>query len=129
MKQIAAEFLGAFVLVFIGTGAIIVNSVSDGVVSHVGVSLSFGLVVLALIYALGDISGAHLNPAVTLAFVVARRFGLRRAVPYIVSQCAGAIVASLVLRLMFPQHGTLGATTPAGEWAQSFVMEAILTFI
>lgn len=129
MRQIIAEFLGTFILVFVGTGAIVVNGVSDGAVSHVGISLTFGLVVLALIYAIGDISGAHINPAVTIAFVAARRFEMRRAIPYIASQCAGAIAASLMLRLMFPAHESLGATRPSGDWIQSFVMETILTFI
>lgn len=129
MKQLAAEFLGAFILVFAGTGAIVTNDVSNGTVSHVGVALTFGLVVLAMIYAVGDVSGAHLNPAVTIGFLLARRFESRSVVPYIASQCAGAICASLVLRLMFPIHATLGATLPAGDAVQSFVLETILTFI
>jgi MIP family channel proteins len=129
MKKLAAELLGTFVLVFAGTGAIVINDASTGTVSHVGIALTFGLVVLAMIYAVGDVSGAHLNPAVTLGFFVARRFETRWVVPYIASQCGGAICASLVLRLMFPGHATLGATLPAGDAVQSFVLEAILSFI
>jgi MIP family channel proteins len=129
MRKLAAELVGTFVLVFAGTGAIVINDASAGAVSHVGVALTFGLVVLAMIYAVGDVSGAHLNPAVTLGFVAARRFDGRWVVPYIACQCTGALLASLALRLMFPSHATLGATLPAGDAVQSFVLEAILTFI
>src|ERR1700731_1850854 len=129
MRKLAAEFIGTFILVFAGTGAIVVNDASTGTVSHVGIALTFGLIVLAMIYAVGDVSGAHLNPAVTLGFFVARRFDGRWIVPYIASQCAGALLASLVLRLLFPAHATLGATLPAGDAGQSFILEAILTFI
>ncbi len=128
-KKLAAEALGTFALVFAGTGAIVVNDVSGGVVSHVGVALTFGLIVLAMIYALGDVSGCHLNPAVSLGFFVARRFDGRSVPAYIASQCAGALLASLTLRFLFPTHTTLGATFPAGDASQSFVLEAILTFI
>jgi MIP family channel proteins len=129
MRRLAAEMLGTFALVFAGTGAIVINDVSGGTVSHVGIALTFGLIVLAMIYAVGDVSGAHLNPAVTLGFFAARRFEGRWIVPYIASQCAGAVVASLALRLMFPANATLGATLPAGDAMQSFVLEAVLTFL
>jgi glycerol uptake facilitator-like aquaporin len=82
-----------------------------------------------LVYALSDVSGCHLNPAVTLGFFVARRFEGRLVGPYIVSQLLGAVAASLTLRLMFPTHATLGATLPAGDALQSFVLEVILTLI
>lgn len=126
-RQFAAELFGTFVLVFCGTGAIVINDVSGGTVMHVGIALTFGLVVLALIYALGEVSGCHLNPAVTLGFVVARRFPVGLAMPYVASQCTGAILASLTLRLLFPDQGTLGVTFPAGPAAQSFVLEFLLT--
>ena len=129
MRKLAAEALGTFALVFAGTGAIVINDVSGGTVTHVGVALTFGLVVLAMIYAVGDVSGAHLNPAVTLGFFVARRFDGRWVVPYIASQCLGALLASFTLRLMFPTNPTLGATRPAGGALQSFVLEAVLTFL
>ena len=129
MKKLIAEFLGTFILVFTGTGAIIVNDSSNGAVSHVGIALTFGLIVLALVYAVGDVSGAHLNPAVTTGFFMARRFEPPLVLPYIVSQCSGAIGASVVLRLMFPSHENLGATVPVGFTIQSFVMEVILTFV
>lgn len=129
MKKLFAESFGTFCLVFAGTGAIVVNDVSGGSISHVGIALTFGLVVLAMICAVGDVSGAHLNPAVTLAFFVARRFDGRQVLPYIVSQLAGAIAASGLLRVLFPTHTTLGVTSPAGSAAQSFVLEIVLTAI
>lgn len=126
-KQVAAEFIGTFCLVFAGTGAIVVNSATGGTVSHVGIAFTFGLIVLAMIYALGDISGAHLNPAVTIGFWAAWRFPARCVLPYVLAQCAGALSASLVLRALFPQNDTLGATLPRGSSTQSFILEAILT--
>jgi aquaporin Z len=129
MKRLGAEFFGTFALVFAGTGAIVINRASDGMVSHVGIALTFGLIVLAMIYAVGDVSGAHLNPAVTLGFLAARRFESRRVVPYILSQCGGALLASLLLRLMFPTDPALGATIPAGSAIQSFVLEFVLTLL
>lgn len=128
MRKLTAELFGTFALVFTGTGAIVINDLRGGV-THVGISLTFGLIVLALIYALGDLSGAHINPAVTLGFAAARRFPPRWIVPYILSQCAGALLASALLRLLFWDHATLGATRPAGPAWQSFVLELILTLL
>jgi len=127
MRKLAAETLGTFALVFAGTGAIVINDASGGSVSHVGVGLTFGLIVLAMIYAIGDVSGAHLNPAVTIGFGVARRFPVRLVLPYVGSQCAGAFLASGCLCLLFPEHNTLGATVPVGSPIRSFVLEIILT--
>ncbi|QDU20126.1 aquaporin [Urbifossiella limnaea] len=124
-KRLAAEALGTFALVFAGTTAVVVNS--TGAVSHVGVALTFGLVVFALIAALGDVSGAHLNPAVTLAFRLARRFPGREVLPYIAAQCAGALAASLTVRLLFPEAISLGGTTPSGSETQSWALELLLT--
>jgi aquaporin Z len=129
MRPLAAEAFGTFCLVFAGTGAVVVNDTHGGVVTHVGVALTFGLVVLAMIYAVGDVSGCHLNPAVTLGFLAAGRFEARRVVPYVACQCAGAVLASVTLWAVFPSHPTLGATLPAGAEAQSFVLEAVLTLI
>lgn len=129
MKKYIAEIIGTFALLFAGTGAIIVNDVSGGAISHVGIALTFGLVVMAMIYALGEVSGAHLNPAVTIGFYLARRLPLREVLPYILSQCIGGLLASVALRLLFEGHRTLGATIPAGSPAQSFVLEIIITFL
>jgi aquaporin Z len=128
MKRLAAEFFGTFALVFAGTGAIIIDDVSGGAVTHVGVALTFGMVVMALIYAFGGVSGAHFNPAVTFGFWAAGRFPMRSVPRFVASQCLGALAASLLLRLLFPAHATLGATRPAGPPLQSFVLEAVLTW-
>lgn len=124
-KILLAEAIGTFALVFAGTSAIVVNV--DGAVSHVGVALTFGLTVFALIAALGDVSGAHLNPAVTLGFLAARRFPGRLVLPYIAAQCCGAVLASGTVRVLFPEHPTLGATLPRGPVLQSWVLELLLT--
>ncbi|MDB6113003.1 MAG: aqpZ2 2 [Pedosphaera sp.] len=126
-RKCFAELLGTFALVFAGTGAIVVNEVTGGTISHAGIALTFGLVVLVMIYTVGEVSGAHLNPAVTLGFWAARRFPASSVVPYLVSQCAGAFLASGLLRGLFPQHQLLGATQPAGPVLQSFILEVVLT--
>jgi aquaporin NIP len=127
MKKAAAELAGTFALVFAGTGAVIVDETTGGAVTHVGVALTFGLVVLAMIYTVGDVSGAHLNPAVTLGFWASRRFPARSVAPYLSGQIAGALLASGLLRVMFPGSKLLGATLPAGSDLQSFVMESVLS--
>lgn len=124
-----AEAIGTFAMVFAGCGAIVVNDLYGGALGHVGISLVFGLAVMAIIYSLGNISGAHINPAVTLGFFFAGRFEGRRVLPYIACQLAGALVAALLLRLLLPEHGTLGATLPgAGVW-RAFGMEVVLSFL
>lgn len=129
MRKYIAELIGTFALVFCGTGAIVINQQSGGVITHAGIAIVFGLIVSAMIYALGDISGAHLNPAVTLAFWIAKLFPAKQIVPYIISQAIGAFIASVTLKFLFPVNETLGATLPAGSAMQSFVLELILTFI
>ncbi len=129
LKKYTAEATGTFALVFCGTGAIIINQESGGAVTHVGIAITFGLIVSAMIYALGDISGAHFNPAVTIAFWLVKKFPSKEIVPYIISQAAGGLLASIVLRFLFPTNQLLGATMPAGSEMQSFVLELILTFI
>jgi aquaporin Z len=125
-----AEALGTFILVFTGTGSVMVNQISQGTVTHLGVSVVFGAVVTALIYALAHISGAHFNPAVTLAFWAARVFPRREVLPYVVAQCGGAIAASGLLRFCLGKVGNLGATLPLRDnWLQSLVLETVLTFI
>jgi aquaporin NIP len=129
MRKLSAEFLGTFALVFAGTGALVINETSGGAITHVGIALTFGLVVLAMIYTLGDVSGAHLNPAVTIGFWAARRFPAQQVWRYILAQISGALLASLVLKLLFPANANLGATHPAGSALQSFILEFILTFL
>jgi aquaporin NIP len=128
MKRCCAETIGTFALVFAGTGAIVINEVSGGAITHVGIALTFGLIVLAMIYTVGDISGAHLNPAVTIGFWAARRLPSRDVLPYLGSQFAGALLASGLLRFLFPDNRLLGATIPAGSDLQSFILEIVLTF-
>lgn len=129
LKKCLAEYLGTFMLIFAGTGAMIINDVSGGAITHVGIALTWGMIVAAVIYSIGDLSGAHLNPAVTIGFVVAKRFPLNQLAPYIISQIAGAFSASLVLAWLFPEHATLGATLPTVSPEKALVIELILTFI
>lgn len=124
-----SEFLGTFALVFCGTGAIVIDDITGGGVTHAGIALTFGLIVMALIYTFGDISGAHFNPAVTLAFAAAKRFDSRSVPYYVGAQVAGGIAASMLLRLLFPTHRTLGTTTPNGAPLQSLVLETVLTWL
>ncbi len=128
MKKFISEFLGTYLLIFAGTGAIVINQQYNGVITHMGIAATFGLVVMSLIYAFGEISGAHFNPAVSIAFTVAGRFPAKQLGPYIFSQLAGAVLASFTLKMMFPANALLGATMPSGSELQSLVMEFILTF-
>jgi aquaporin NIP len=128
MRSYVAELIGTFAVVFCGTGAIIINQQSGGVITHAGVAVTFGLIVMSMIYSLGNISGAHFNPAVSIAFCVAGRFSYKRLSPYIISQLVGATLASLTLKGLFPTNEFLGSTLPAGLELQSFVLEFILSF-
>ncbi|MFZ5876052.1 MAG: MIP/aquaporin family protein [Nitrospirota bacterium] len=123
-----SEYLGTLILVFAGTSAIVVDDVTGGAVSNLGVAIVFGLAVAAMIYAFGDSSGAHINPAVTLALWYAKRFNGTDVVPYVASQIAGALSASAVVYVLFATHPTLGATRPGGTAVGSFVMETVITF-
>ncbi len=127
MKRYVAEAIGTFALVFAGTGAIVVSQVAPGSLSHVGIALAFGLVVMTMIYAVGDVSGAHLNPAVTLGFFAARRLPARDLLPYAAAQCLGAVLASGLLRWIFAAPADLGVTLPSGSASQSFVLELLIT--
>ena len=98
MKKYTAEFIATFAMLFCGTGAMIVNEITHGAISHVGVAISWGLIVMVMIYAFGEISGAHMNPAVTIAFAINKSFPWSKVLPYIISQLLGAITASLVLQ-------------------------------
>lgn len=128
MRPYFAEAIGTFALVFAGCGAIVVNDLSGGVIGHGGIAATFGLVVMAMIYAVGDTSGAHFNPAVTTAFWLSGRLPLATVPPYIFAQCAGAILASALWKLLAPAHPTLGATLPAADLWQVVVLEIVISF-
>jgi aquaporin Z len=128
-RRVGAEAFGTFCLVFAGTGAAVVNEVTGGGVTHVGVALTFGLVVMAMVCALGNVSGCHINPAVTFGLCAAGQFDRCLVLPYIGSQCVGALLASGTLRMLFPESRSLGATIPAGSELQSLMLEFLLTLI
>jgi aquaporin Z len=127
VRALFAEAIGTFALVFVGTGAIVVNDAS-GALTPLGVALAFGLAVGSMIFAVGDVSGAHFNPAVTLGFWAARRFPASRVAPFVGAQLAGALLASSGLRLLFPAHPDLGATRPAGGVPEAMALEVVLSF-
>lgn len=128
-RRLAAELFGTFVLVFAGTGAIVFDSVNPGKIGHLGIALTFGLVVLSMAYAVGSVSGAHLNPAVTVGLWAARRVPGRQVLPFVTAQFAGAFAATGLLFAMYPEHPTLGATLPHGPAWHSFVLEVWLTAV
>lgn len=129
LPKYLAEAVGTFCLVFAGTGAIALRAATGGQVSALEVCLVFGLVVLAMVYAVGHISGAHLNPAVTFAFFWSGRLGGAEVAPYCAAQLCGAAAASLVVRVLFGAAGRLGATGPSAGVGQAFLMEFLLTAI
>lgn len=129
MKRYIAELIATYFLVFCGTGAIIIDQETGGTVTHVGIALSFGIIVTVMIFAYGRISGAHMNPAVTLTLVLLKLHPRKELFPYIFTQIVGAILASLTLLALFPNNELLGSTNPSGSWWQSFVLEFILTLL
>ena len=128
MKKYISEFIGTFALVFCGTGAMTVNEITNGEVTHVGVAITWGLIVMAMIYAFGEISGAHFNPAVSIAFAYAKKFAWKEVPKYIIAQILGAFIASLLLWFLFPASDLLGATIPTVDVWRAFVLELLLTF-
>ncbi len=127
-RKVGAEAVGTFALVFAGCGAIMVDEITGGSLTHVGVAAVFGLVIMVMIYATGHISGAHFNPAVTVAFASSGRMPWREVLPYVGGQLAAALLAALALRLILGPVDMLGATIPAGLAAQSFALEIVMTF-
>jgi MIP family channel proteins len=126
-RALVAELIGTFALVFAGAGAIMVDDKTHAL-GHVGVAITFGLVIMAMIYAVGHVSGAHFNPAVSFAFALTRHFPWLRVAAYWLAQAAGALLAAAILRSSLGNHAHVGATLPAGSQGQSFLWEVVLTF-
>lgn len=131
MKKYYAEIIGTFGMIFCGTGAMTINEVTSGSISHVGVAITWGLIVMAMIYAFGEISGAHFNPAVSIGFAVAKKFPWKEVPKYFIAQSIGAILASALLYYLFPNSAHLGETTPALGYSpiKAAILEFILTYI
>jgi aquaporin NIP len=129
MKKYLSEYLGTFILLFVGTGSVIVNQHTNGALGLTGIATVWGFVIIALIYSFGDISGAHFNPAVSIAFAVDNRFTWKEVPAFLLAQLAGALSASFVLHYLFPDNETLAITQPSGTAAQSFILELLMTFI
>jgi len=128
MKRYISEFIGTFAMIFCGTGAMTINEVTGGDVTHVGIAMTWGLIVMAMIYAFCETSGAHFNPAVSIAFAHAKKFSWREVPKYIIAQILGAFSASLILWFLFPSSEILGATIPTVDVWRAFVLEFLLTF-
>lgn len=130
MKRYFAESLGTFAMVFCGTGAMTINEITHGSIGHVGIAITWGLIVMAMIYAFGEISGAHFNPAVTIGFAFSKKFAWSEVPKYILAQILGAILASALLYFLFSESQFLGETTPAAgfEPYKAFILEFILSF-
>lgn len=130
MKKYIAETIGTFAMVFCGCGAMTVNEITGGSVSHVGIAITWGLIVMAMIYAFGEISGAHFNPAVTVAFAYAKKFSWKEVPKYILFQAIGAFLAIVILWFLFPESESFGHTYPPEgfEPYKAFVLELLLTF-
>jgi MIP family channel proteins len=127
VRALAAELIGTFALVFAGAGAIMVDAKTHSL-GHVGVAISFGLVIMIGIYAVGHVSGAHFNPAVSFAFGLTRHFPWPRVAGYWAAQALGALAAAAVLRGSLGDLAHVGATLPSGSQGQSFLWEVVLTF-
>ncbi|CAM1346970.1 MIP/aquaporin family protein [Tenacibaculum crassostreae] len=129
MKKYISEFIGTFALVFCGTGAMTVSEITNGAdLTHTGVAITWGLIVMAMIYAFGETSGAHFNPAVTVAFAYAKKFSWKEVPKYVIAQLLGAILASGILWVLFPESEFYGATIPSTEPWRAFILELLLTF-
>ncbi len=127
-KRYIAEAIGTFSLVFCGTGAIVINEFTGGTVTHVGIAMTFGLIVMGMIFAFGEISGAHINPAVTIGFAFAKKFPWKEVPAYCISQILGAFAASGILLFLFPENEMLGTTMPQIDVLKVFIIEVLLTY-
>ena len=127
MKKYLSEFIGTFSMIFCGCGAMVINDFTSGSITHPGVAITWGLIVMSMIYAFGDVSGAHFNPAVTLGFAVAKKFKWIEVPKYVIAQLFGALTASYVLLFLFPESD-LGATIPTIEPLKVFIIELLLSF-
>ncbi|MGC6429454.1 MAG: MIP/aquaporin family protein [Jejuia sp.] len=130
MKQYISETIGTFAMIFCGCGAMTINEITGGAISHVGVAATWGLIVMAMIYAFGEISGAHFNPAVTIGFAFAKKFPWKKVPTYVLFQSIGAILAIFLLWFLFPESQTLGETVPAEGFPayKAAILEFLLTF-
>lgn len=129
LPRYAGELVGTFFIVFVAAGAVVSDAATGGAVTHVGVAIATGLVVLAMIYSLGHLTGAHFNPAVSLAFAAGRHFPPRDLLPYWLAQFSGATIASLAVRLIWGDVAHLGANLPAIGDGRALALEALLTFL
>lgn len=128
-KKLIAEFAGTFILLFVGTGVVVVNQQTNGAVTLPGIAACWGLIIIATVYAFGDISGNHINPAVTISFAVDGRLPWSETPGYLAAQLLGATAASGLLQFLFPENTALGGTQPSGNIWQSFILEVVMTFI
>ena len=127
-RRAAAEAIAAFALVFAGCGAIVADARYDGALGTVGIAFVFGLIIMVMVYATGHLSGAHINPAVTIAFTLTRHFPAREGAAYVVAQLAGATAGALTLLAVWTDKpASLGATTPSVGAGSALVYELILT--
>lgn len=129
MRTYLSEFVGTFILVFFGTGSIMVDAYTGGLLGHMGICVVFGLIVLVLIYTIGDISGAHLNPAITFGFYLSKLLPLKDTLMYILFQFAGAIAGSFLLKYLTLDVGVLGETIPKVTDFRAFLLESMITFV
>ena len=129
LPRYTGELVGTFTLVFVAAGVVVANAAAGGVITHVGVAIATGLVVTAMVYSLDHLTGAHFNPAVSLAFAAGRHFPLRDLLPYWLAQLLGAVLASLVVRVLWGNVANLGANLPGLDDGRALLLEALLTFI
>jgi aquaporin NIP len=129
MRKYIAEFIGTFILIFVGIGSIVVDQHSNGTIGLIGIAICWGVAVTALIYTFGSISGAHFNPAVTITFFMLKMIKAKEILPYLLCQAAGAFIAVFALKYLFPAQEFLGETKPDGHPMRSFLLEIIISFI